>query len=297
MPCAAQTLRKSSRVCAPGCSPTDETAEASEAKPHPKIIIDNVIFDGPTPPPDSQTAQRVIDEIKQHQWGTSGWLDEILEIPIRTAWQEEGYFKVTATGQSQIVFDDGDTRHVVLTTHVDAGMQYRLGNVAFRTSDPDEPLVFSVVELRPILDLQEGDIFNVAKIRESLDAMHTRYVEDGYINFVATPNTEVNDSTRRISLIFEFDQGKQFRVAQVEVHGLDPGREATLLSKLHSGDIFRKSMIEDAMQSLAPGLSADALQKSFSLRKNQKSGTVTIIVDLSHQSSAESQPETELDEP
>lgn len=290
-------------MCAPGCSPTDETAEASEAKPHPKIIIDNVIFDGPTPPPDSQTAQRVIDEIKQHQWGTSGWLDEILEIPIRTAWQEEGYFKVMATGESQIVFDDGDTEHVVLTIHVDAGMQYRLGKVsfrtneAFRTGDPDDPLVFSAAELRPLLALQEGDVFNTTKIRESLDVIKRRYGENGYINFVAAPVTEVDDSTRRISLIFDLDQGRQFRISNVQVHGLDTGREAALLSKLHPGDIFRNSAFKDAVQSLAASLSDDDLYKAFSLRKSEKSATVTIIVDLSHQSSAESQPETDMDEP
>ena len=301
MPCAAQTLPKSSPACAPGCPATDqtaETAEASEAKPHPNIVIGNVIFDGPTPPPDSQTAQRLIEEIKRDHWGAPDWLDEILEISIRTAWQEEGYFKVTATGESQIVLDDGDTQHVVLTIHVDAGMQYRLGNVAFRTSDPDEPLVFSVAELRTLLDLEEGDVFNVIKIRESLDAMKRRY-ENGYLNFVATPVTEVDDSTRRISLIYELDQGRQFRISNVEVHGLDPGREAALLSKLHPGDIFRNSALEDAVRSLAPDLSLsnEDLMKSFSLRKSEKSGTVAIIVDLRHQSSAESQPETDLDDP
>lgn len=190
-------------------------------------------------------------------------------------------------GESQIVFDDGETQHVVLTIHVDAGIQYRLGkvafrtNAAFRTSDPDEPLVFSVGELRPLLSLQEGDVFNVARIRESLDAMHRRYGENGYINFVATPNTEVNDATQRISLIFELDQGKQYRIGQVEVHGLDPRREAALTSELHPGDIFRNSTVEDAVQSLAPGISADDLKKVLSLHKNEKSGTVAITVDFS----------------
>jgi outer membrane protein assembly factor BamA len=129
--------------------------------------------------------------------------------------------------------------------------------------------------------------------------MKRRYAENGYINFVATPSTEVDDSTRRISLIFELDQGKQFRIAKVEVQDLDPGRKAALLSKFHPGDIFRNSEIEEAVQSLAPGLSLsnEDLQKSFSLYKNEKSATVTIVVDLSHQASAESQPETDLDDP
>lgn len=217
MPCAAQRpTNKPSPACAPTCSPTDQTTEDSEAKPHPKIIIDDVIFDGPTPPPDSQTAQRVIEEIKRHCCLNGHWLDEILEVSIRSAWQEDGYFKVMPDGKSRVVFEDAQAQHVIVTIHVDPGPQYWMGNVAFRTRDPDEPLVFSAGELRPLLSLQEGDVFNVAKIRESLDAMHRRYVENGYINFVTTPNTEVNDATQRISIIFELDQGKQFRISKVE---------------------------------------------------------------------------------
>jgi outer membrane protein assembly factor BamA len=164
LPCAAQTLPKSSSACAPTCPPTDQTAEASEAKPHPKIIIDNVIFEGPTPPPDSQTAQRVIEEIKHHPCVKTHWRDEILDVSVLSPWQEDGYFKAVSNGKSEIISDDGETQHVVLTIHVDAGMQYSLGKVAFRTNeafrtgDPDEPVVFSAAELRPLLDLQEGEV-------------------------------------------------------------------------------------------------------------------------------------------
>jgi hypothetical protein len=124
MPCGAQTLRKSSPACPPYCPPRDRTAEASEAKPQPKIIIDDVIFDGPAPPPDSRTAQRVIEEIKRHRWIGAHWLDEILEVTIRTVWHDDGYFKVIPDGESQIAFEDAEGQHVIVTIHVDAGPQY-----------------------------------------------------------------------------------------------------------------------------------------------------------------------------
>jgi outer membrane protein insertion porin family len=169
--------------------------------------------------------------------------------------------------------------------------------VAFRSSDPDQPLVFSAAELRPLLSLQEGDVFNVTKIRESLDAIARRYGEYGYINFITTPVTEVNDSTQRVSIIFELDQGRRFRISKVEVHGLDPGKEAVLASRLHPGDIFRNSLVEDAAKAMAPDLSDDELKKALNLRKDEKNGTVAIIVDLSQRPSPESESETELDEP
>jgi outer membrane translocation and assembly module TamA len=272
MPCAAQTQSKPSAACAPTRPATGKTREASESEPRQNIIIDDVIFAGPTPP-DPQTAQRAIDEIKHHDSSrVPEWLDEILEISIRGAWQEDGYFKVMATGESQIVSDDTKTQHVVLTIHVDAGRPYWLGNVAFRSSDPDEPLAFSVGELRPLLSLQEGDVFNVVKIRESLDAMKRRYGENGYIDFVATPVTEVDDTTQRISLIFEFDQTKQFRIDALEMHGLDPSREAALTSKLHSArqiQIARRSTLPPRFE-----------HKGFS-RQHQRnaSGNTAILIE------------------
>jgi outer membrane protein assembly factor BamA len=215
---------------------------------------------------DHRNPQRLARDQRTHR------RHEILEISIRGAWQEDGYFKVMATGESQIVSDDTKTQHVVLTIHVDAGRPYWLGNVAFRSSDPDEPLAFSVGELRPLLSLQEGDVFNVVKIRESLDAMKRRYVENGYIDFVATPVTEVDDTTQRISLIFEFDQTKQFRIDALEMHGLDPSREAALTSKLHSArqiQIARRSTLPPRFE-----------HKGFS-RQHQRnaSGNTAILIE------------------
>jgi outer membrane protein assembly factor BamA len=48
--------------------------------------------------------------------------------------------------------------------------------------------------LRKLVPLEEGDIFNVTKIRESLDAMKKLYSSFEYINFAATPITDVDDA-------------------------------------------------------------------------------------------------------
>jgi outer membrane protein assembly factor BamA len=160
------------------------------------------------------------------------------------------------------------------------GPQYWLGNVAFRTGDPDQPLVFSAGELRTLIPLQEGEVFNVTKIRDGLDAMRSRYKEYGYINFVTTPITVMNDATQRVSVTFELEQGKQFRIGKVEVHGIDPGRAAVLASRLHPGDIFRNSMVENAVKAMAPGLSDDELFHMLSLRKDEKEATIAVVVDF-----------------
>jgi outer membrane protein assembly factor BamA len=113
----------------------------------------------------------------------------------------------------------------VLTVHLDEGLPYRLGDVRFRSSDPTAPLVFSNEELRKLIQLREGDLFSVEKIREALDAMKELYGSHGYIDFVVSPLTDIDDEPARVSLVMEVDQLKQSRVGKIEVFGLNPARE------------------------------------------------------------------------
>ena len=135
-------------------------------KVYPKMIVDGVKFDTSAHLPDSAEEPEIISEIKQHMfdYGQEG-LDEVVEVLIRSAWQDQGFCKVLASSQTQVVSSDSAYEHVVVTIHVDPGQQYRLGGVRFRSSDHDdhETLAFPREELRKLLPLREGDIFNVAK--------------------------------------------------------------------------------------------------------------------------------------
>ncbi len=262
-------------------------------KVYPKIIVDDVKFDSSVHLPDSNEEPEIISELKQHMFdfGSEG-LDEILEVRIRGAWQDQGFFKVLASGQTQVVSSDSTYEHVVVTIRVDPGLQYRLGDVRFRSSDPDdrETLAFPREELRKLIPLQEGDIFNVTKIRESLDAMKRLYGSDGYIDFVATPATDVDDIARRVSLIMEVDEGKQFRVGKVEVLGLEPGKAAALTSRVKPGDVFQYSLVETFVRANIPGFLDVTSSEVLKMRKSERDGTVDIVADfrwLAHQSSSE----------
>jgi hypothetical protein len=278
--CTAQTLRKTNTLCAPSCPLPDRTTETSKTRPHLKIVIDDVIFDGPMPPPDSRTAQAVIDEIKHHACVNPGWLNEILGVPVQNAWLDDGYNRALIRGKSEVVFEDAESQHVIVTIHVDPGPQYWLGNVSFRTSDPNQPLVFSPGELRPLIALQDGDVFNFTKIYEGYDAIKRLYNEHDYINFNTTPFTTLNDSTQRATLVLELEQGKQFRIGNVEVLGLDPAKEAALNTRLQTGAVFRPSEVNDAVKAAAPGLSDDDLKKVLDLRKSDKEATIAVFVDF-----------------
>jgi outer membrane protein assembly factor BamA len=277
----AQSQQQKHQTCSPSCVSTDEFKEMTGKRVYPKMIIDDVKFDGPVHLPDSTNERKVISDIKHRvfDYGQEG-LDEILEVQIRGAWQDQGYFKVTATGQTQVVSSDSTCEHVMITIRVDPGRQYRLGDVRFRESDPGQPLAFTPEELRKLIPLQEGDIFNVTKIRESLDALKKLYSAYAYINFVSTPITDVDDAALRVSLMMELAEGKQFRVRTVEVFGLKPSKAAMLTSTVKPGDLFQDSVVEAFVKENLPGFLDVTRSEVLDLRKNEKEGTVDIVVDF-----------------
>ena len=151
---------------------------------------------------------------------------------------------------------------------------------ACRSTLEDPTLLFAPEELRKLIPLQEGDIFNVTKIREILDTMKKFYDSHGYINFVATPITVVNDVALRISLVMELSEGKQFRVRKVEVFGLKPGKAAMFMSTVKPGDVFQYSLVEAFVKANLPGFLDVTSSEVLDLRKDQKTGTVDIVVDF-----------------
>ena len=241
-----------------------------------RIVVDEVKFDGPIHISDADR-QQLVSELKQAKYSIdSDRLEEFREVAIKGMWRDRGYFNVEATAKEEIVRKDSAGDHVLVIIHVDKGAQYRLGSVQFRSSDPDYPLVFPPEELRKLLPMSEGDVFSAEKIRESLDALHQLYGSQGYMDFVAEPITEIDESRQVISLIMELEQQKQFRLGKVEVSGTNPAMEMFLNSKLKPGDIFTSRFVEDFIDenkaALPPGISVE----DFESVRNVKNGTVNV---------------------
>jgi len=164
----------------------------------------------------------------------------------------------------------------LLTVHLDEGLQYRLGDVRFRSSDPTVPLVFSNEELRKLLQMREGDLLSADKIREALDAMKQLYGSHGYIDFVASPLTNIDDERGRVSLTIEVDQQKQFRFGKIEVFGLDPQTENVLKSTLKPSDIYSDRIVQNFLKEQKSSLPPDASFEDIEFHRNVRAGTVDL---------------------
>jgi len=279
----AQTEPDTCKACPAANVSNDDFREMQGLKVYPKIIVDDVTFDGPDRLPAGVDEAEVISDLKRHvlERGQDG-LDEVMEIRIRGAWEDQGFFKVLAKGDMRFVSSDDELKHAVITVHVDKGLQYRLGDLRFRASNSDyrDALAFPVGTLRQFIPLKERDIFSVTKIRDSLDSLKKWYGSHGYIEFVASPLTDVNDATRRINLMMELSEGKQFRIGKVEVSGLSARKTTTLIAALQPGSVFDARFVNELVRKNLQGLSKARASEIPALRKNEKDGTVDIVIKV-----------------
>jgi hypothetical protein len=316
-PIHAQEPRALGR-CTVNSSSADESGPPKGQPYRLKVIVDDVKFDGAIHLRD-EILEQLVASIKQHEFemdsnglgegqeapitnasqqqlqlkkrlnaespvlsGDPSWLREVQEAPIVGAWQEQGYFRVHTSAESQILSRDFTTQHVSITVHINEGPQYRLGEVEFRSAQgrPPAPDLFSPEELRQQIPLREGDLFNVQKIREGLDALRRLYLRKGYIDFTASPISSVDDVQQTVSLLFELDPQKQFRVSTIEILGLDPAMESLLRSQIRSGDIFDATLINSFYKDHKSALPPDASPADSEVRRNLKDGTVDIKLDF-----------------
>jgi outer membrane protein insertion porin family len=220
-------------------------------------------------------------------------LDEDLEIGVRGLYQNEGYFKVLVKDPVLKIVDEDrsgipgpwpvvGSKHgkaTNITIQIEEGAQYRMGSLKFRSGDPELGLVFKPEALGRAFGLKEGEIFSTEKVRKALDNYKKLYGEYGYIEFVATPITEVNEPKKQVDITMEFSQGKPFYVRRIEFSGNTTTRDKVIRRELliDEGQVFNNRLWELSLLRLNQLNYFDQIKpENADLKKNEKAGTVDI---------------------
>ena len=200
--------------------------------------------------PISEQAQ-IVDSVEQKTHGTSleGVTAEGLER-VRAAWQDRGYFKVQVTGETRTLTSSPASRRIAMTVQVDEGSRYNLKSIWFKNNKA----ISSVDILRGLFPIADGNVFSREKIGAGLENLRKAYGELGYINFTSVPDTMFDDENKLVSLVIDFDEGKQFRVGHVNVLGLEESAREQMLQTLalRRGQIFSSRLWEESLFKYAP---------------------------------------------
>lgn len=239
-----------------------------------KFVVERISFDRPVHLSDSDI-QQVIEKVNESGRASSDGIGDLVEIELRSAWQNRGYFRITlGDAHAQSLGGDSGHERFLVTVHViNEGPEFHLGDIQFTGST-----AIPEAELRQTFPPGEGEVFDAERVREGITALTKLYDSHGYIDFTATPETQVDDSLQRIVLVIHLDAQQQFRIGSVDIHGLDPNLEARFRLVAVPGETFDFESIEGFFNengALLPPRAPEHLK----VRRDQRPGIVNLTFD------------------
>lgn len=271
----------------------------------PKVKVGRIRFRGNRVFPD----RRLVRAMKgSRPYGIPPWLffisktyneakvNEDLER-VREFYQEHGYFRaVVHDPQTRIrdtrpwlpvpipLIGGGKGKRVDMTIQVEEGQRYRMGklNVSSATGE-EKDLFFRADFLKAVFPLRPGDIFNVTRIRKSLEEYRDLYSSMGFINCTTIPETEIDDDRRIIDLTLELDTGKQFFVHRIEFLGNTSTRDKVIRREvlLDEGAVFNSRRWEMSVLRLNQlGYFEELKPEDAEVQQNASEGTVDLTLKV-----------------
>jgi outer membrane protein insertion porin family len=220
-------------------------------------------------------------------------LDEDQER-IEMFYRDNGYFQARVTDHTVDIVDvgggkfklplilpnkPGKNANIGLT--IEEGRLYRLNSINFvgvKLFRTPETL------MRPIFQMQQGDIFSTAKLRKGFEELRKLYGSFGYIDFVSEPNIEPVPGTDKIDLTLNFDEGKQFFVRRIDFTGNTTTRDKVIRRELliDEGDVYNTRLWELSILRLNQLGYFDALkaEDAADVKRDTKTNTVDLTLKV-----------------
>lgn len=192
----------------------------------------------------------------------------------RRAYQDLGYFKVQVDGKAVPIVTNPSQYDIMIRIR-SVGQQYRLADLNIVKA-----AYFPTQQLRDLFPVQRGEIFSHEKITKGLEELRRLYGSQGFMNFTAVPNTDVDDENGTINLMIDGDEGKQFRLSSVEVLGLDGEMKNRVLNAIdiRPGDVFSPQLWQRLIVKF-PDLSQYPAPTEV-IKSDEQEGLVYVFLDF-----------------
>jgi outer membrane protein assembly factor BamA len=263
----------------------DTESKIAQGVSAPRIVFVSVDFQGETRLPQALQTQ-LTTSLKRRRAQFYGFdpaplLDEFQEVAVRGALRERGYFHAEVDSESHLLSANSRERRYSVTFRITDGLQYRLGDVLVKnTSEPSSPTFFPPAQLRKLVPLRRGELFNVSKIRDGLETIISLYGSRGYLDATIEPDTIVDDDQAVISLILNVDEETQYRIGEVNVFTSNPRVETLLRELLKTGEVFDRKIVDRFMIHYRSILPVDVSKDDVRMSRDVKSGKINITFDF-----------------
>ena len=139
----------------------------------------------------------IIGEVEGSSCPSQG-LRRCIAERVANAFQERGYFR--AKVRSVVLKDPRSIEEADATVEADPGALYRFGKFKLAGN-----LLFLPSELEPLVTIHPGDVFDVRKVRETMENLRVYYSGRGYGEVGFEPQTSADDSKHTVSVTLQVD--------------------------------------------------------------------------------------------
>lgn len=258
------------------CPPNSVSASDNQKPSDHEVSINGVTFSGFIQLPILDQDQ-IASSIRQQSHGDS--VDAVIEEGLeraRAGWQNNGYFKVQVSNEAPTAINTPLGQRVMLSVHVDEGLQYNLGGIKFRNNKA----ISDVNALRALFPINDGEVFSRKRIAKGLENLHKLYGQFGYINYTGVPDTTFDDEKKLAFLEIDIDEGKQFYLTRVDILGLDEPSQRKVLKDMRVGQIYNQRLFELSLKKHASLLGfLDDDPRHVAKRLDEGMGNVAITLD------------------
>ncbi len=134
-----------------------------------------------------------------------------------------------------------DKQHVFVTVNVAEGDLYTIGTVELGGN-----MIVDEADLRPMVLMKEGDVFNRGVITTTTEWLSSRLGEEGYAQARITPVPDVDEENRIVNLLLFFEPGNRVYVRRINFTGGTTTNDETFRREMRQqeGGWLRTSAIE-----------------------------------------------------
>lgn len=180
-------------------------------------------------------------------------LEGSLELGVRAKYHEKGYIKLLIKEPKVDVRDVGGVsffpiplkpwkgKRVFIDVELEEGNQYRVGEVNFTGNT-----LFTKEVLLRIFGMQQGEIFNGELIRKGFENLKKIYGAQGYINWTPIPRQDIDDETKLVNIVFDFEEGNRYYLRRLDFVGNTTTRDKVIRREVlvNEGEIFSTQLMD-----------------------------------------------------
>lgn len=154
-------------------------------------------------------------------------------LKLELFYREQGYINVKVL-EPKIDIDKKE-KAIFIAIPIEEGEQYKAGKIKFVGDD-----TFSEKELREKVDLKEGDVYNLSKIREGVFNIVELYSQRGHAYADVSPDIKVDAKEKKIDIVMRIEKGRKIYIGKITISGNNKTKDKVIRRefRFNEGDLF-----------------------------------------------------------